>query len=223
MPMGITGAPTAFCDVLAARLHDLLVTYFMELFMDDGGCAADMFRELMDKLTITFTQFRECGFSVAPGKMKFCMSETEFVGGTIGKEGVKPDLTKLMAIVDWPKPANMMGLTSFLGLTGFYRTFIRAYAKREGPLRDLLIKVPLNNVHSKTAYCKAMTDFQFNQHWTQIHTNAFLDLKAAITARPVLQAPRYDGSIFVVTSDGCIEGFTAVLSQCIRMQTPNRK
>jgi hypothetical protein len=49
---GITGAPTAFCDILAARLHDLLVTYFMELFMDDGGCVADMFREMMDKLTL---------------------------------------------------------------------------------------------------------------------------------------------------------------------------
>jgi hypothetical protein len=213
MPMGITGAPTAFCEVLAARLHDLLVMYFMELFMDDGGCAADTFRDMVDKLAIIFTRFRECGFSIAPGKTKFCVSETEFTGGTIGQGGVKLDLTKLTAIVNWPRPANTMGLMSFLGLTGFYRSLIKAYAKREGPLRDLLLKVPLNNLYSKTAYRKAMTDFQLDQYWTREHTDTFLDLKAAITARPVLQAPRYDGSIFIVTSDGCIEGFVAVLSQ----------
>ncbi|KAG2352392.1 hypothetical protein BDR07DRAFT_1437863 [Suillus spraguei] len=30
---------------------------------------------------------------------------------------------------------------------------------------------------------------------------------------PILQAPRYDGSNFIVTSDGYAEGFAAVLSQ----------
>ncbi|KAG2059288.1 DNA/RNA polymerase, partial [Suillus hirtellus] len=124
MPMGITGAPTAFCEVLSARLHDFLVMYFMELFMDNGGCAADTFRDMMDKLTIIFNRFRECGFSIAPGKTKFCVSETEFVGGTVGQEGVKPDLTKLTVIVNWPRPANTMGSTLFLGLTGFYRSLI---------------------------------------------------------------------------------------------------
>jgi hypothetical protein len=192
----------------------------MELFMDNGGCAADTFRDMMDKLAIIFTQFRECGFSIAPGKTKFCVSETEFTGGTMGQGGVKLDLTKLTAIVNWLRPANAMGLMSFLGLTGFYRSLIKAYAKREGPLQDLLLKVPLNNPYSKTAYCKAMTDFQLDQYWTREHTDAFLDLKAAITARPVLQAPRYDGSIFIVTSDGCIEGFVVVLSQRVKVQTP---
>ncbi|KAG2059287.1 hypothetical protein BDR06DRAFT_852957, partial [Suillus hirtellus] len=64
---------------------------------------------------------------------------------------------------------------------------------------------------------------QLDQYWTEEHTNTFLDLKAAITARPVLQAPRYDSSIFIVTSDGCIEGFAAVLSQRVKVQTPTGK
>jgi hypothetical protein len=65
-----------------------------------------------------------------------------------------------------------------------------------------------------------MSNFKLSTIWTQEHTKAFLDLKMAITSRPVLQAPRYDGSHFIVTSDGCIEGFSAVLSQRIKMQTP---
>jgi hypothetical protein len=65
-----------------------------------------------------------------------------------------------------------------------------------------------------------MSNFKLSNIWKQEHTKAFLDLKTAITSRPVLQAPRYDGSHFIVTSDGCIEGFAAVLSQRVKMQTP---
>ncbi|KAG2063865.1 hypothetical protein BDR04DRAFT_970105, partial [Suillus decipiens] len=54
--------------------------------------------------------------------------------------------------------------------------------------------------------------------WTTNHTAAFLDLKTDLVSRPILQAPRYDGSNFVVTSDGCQEGFAAVLSQRVRKQ-----
>jgi hypothetical protein len=60
MPMGITGAPTVFCDTLAERLHDLLISHYMELFMDDGGCAANTFRDMMNKLIMLFKRFREC-------------------------------------------------------------------------------------------------------------------------------------------------------------------
>lgn len=39
MPMGITGVPTIFCNTLAERLYEFLISYYMELFMDDGACA----------------------------------------------------------------------------------------------------------------------------------------------------------------------------------------
>jgi len=129
MPMGITGAPTAFCDALAERLHDFLIMHYMELFMDDGGCATSTFKEMINKLTNLFQRFRECKFSITPSKTKLCMSETKFAGGMIGRDGVKPDLTKLTATVDWKQPQDTQNLASFLGLTGFYCTLINVYAK----------------------------------------------------------------------------------------------
>jgi hypothetical protein len=51
----------------------------------------------------------------------------------------------------------------------------------------------------------------------------FLDLKAALVSWPILQAPQYDGSPFMITSDGCQEGLAAVLSQCTRIQKPSGK
>jgi hypothetical protein len=49
--------------------------------------------------------------------------------------------------------------------------------------------------------------------WTPELNDAFLNLKLALTSEPVLRSPRYDGTPFVVTSDGCMTGFAGVLSQ----------
>jgi hypothetical protein len=51
MPMGLTGAPSTFADMTATHLHDLIADGTMELFVDDGACAADTFDEMLEKLT----------------------------------------------------------------------------------------------------------------------------------------------------------------------------
>ncbi|KAG2749753.1 hypothetical protein P692DRAFT_201674714, partial [Suillus brevipes Sb2] len=66
-----------------------------------------------------------------------------------------------------------------------------------------------------------LRSFKLQDLWEETHTKAFLDLKAALVSKPILQAPKYDGSNFVVTSDGCAEGFAAVLSQRNRTQNPS--
>jgi hypothetical protein len=63
-----------------------------------------------------------------------------------------------------------------------------------------------------------MSSFKLEPHWKQEHTKAFLDLKITITSRLVLHAPKYNGLHFVITTNGCIEGFAAVLSQQARTQ-----
>ncbi|KAG2748792.1 hypothetical protein P692DRAFT_20643977, partial [Suillus brevipes Sb2] len=68
-----------------------------------------------------------------------------------------------------------------------------------------------------------LRNFKLQGLWEEKHTKALLDLKAALVSKPILQAPKYDGSNFVVTSDGCAEGFAAVLSQRTRTQSPSGK
>jgi hypothetical protein len=77
--------------------------------------------------------------------------------------------------------------------------------------------------YTKNTYRRILQDFKLADRWTEEHTKAFLDLKAALVLHPILQAPRYDGSPFVVTSDGCQEGLAAVLSQWTRIQKPSGK
>ena len=161
--------------------------------------------------------------SLSPLKCWLFMTETTFAGATVGLHGVQPDLAKLSAIVNWKQPDNALNLLLFLGLTGHFCDLIKGYSKIEGPLRDLIKQVDVPKPISKTTYWRAMTNHKLTNRWEQKHTEAFLDLKVALTRQPALHAPWYDGTPFIVTTDGCQEGFGAVLMQRVKTQTPNGK
>lgn len=124
-------------------MHDLLVDGTIELFVDDGGSAANTFEEMMHKLTKIFMCICDRGLSLSASKCEFFMTEIVFTGTTVGPKGVQPDLKKLTAIVNWKIPKNATALAGFLGLTGWFRDLIKGYAKKEQPLWDLLREVEL--------------------------------------------------------------------------------
>ncbi|KAE9387339.1 hypothetical protein BT96DRAFT_786889, partial [Gymnopus androsaceus JB14] len=57
--------------------------------------------------------------------------------------------------------------------------------------------------------------------WGEKHTQAFLKLKELMVSEPLLRSPRWDGSHFIVTTDGCKEGFAGVLAQRFTTQLEN--
>jgi hypothetical protein len=223
MPFGLTGAPSTFGNMTAKNMYDLLAAEIMELFVDDGGAAADTFEEMMDKLTKIFTRVREKNMSLSASKCEFFMTEMTFAGATVGPKGVQPDLKKLTAIVNWKTPENATALAGFLGLTGWFRDLIAGYAKKEQPLRDLLRDVDIPDKCSKTVYRRIMTNYSLKDKWTDKHTKAFLNLKAEMTAEPVLRSPRWDGTPFIITTDGSQDAFGAVLTQRFEYTLPSGK
>ena len=60
------------------------------------------------------------------------------MGHIISKEIVKMDGKKVQVILDWPAPNKILELRSFLGLTNYYRKFVKDYSKKVTPLTDLL-------------------------------------------------------------------------------------
>jgi len=57
----------------------------------------------------------------------------KYLGHVISKIGVEMDQDKLAAIHQWPLPKNLKALRGFLGLTRYYRRFIRDYGKVAKP------------------------------------------------------------------------------------------
>ena len=151
------------------------------------------------------------------------MASMVFAGASVGPKGVQPDLSKLTAIVNWKIPEDTLALVGFLGLTGWLRDLISGYAKEEQPLCDLLREVDMLEKHTKMVYHQVMANHKLKDRWKDKHTRAFIALKTAMTSEPVLKGPKWDGTPFIVTTDGCKDAFGAVLTQRFETVLPSGK
>ena len=223
MPFGVTGGPSEFRHITAERFHDLVAKSVLELFVDDGGITMDSFEEGIKKLKTLLEHVRREKMSLSLGKLKLFMSEAVFAGARVGVEGVSPDPAKLTAIVNWPIPANVSHLEGFLGLTSYFQDLTKGYAQLEAPLHNILRQVPIPAGTKKHAYQRIMKGFKRNEIWNQSHMETFLSLKAHLISEPILSAPRYDGTPFILTMDGCKDAFAGVLAQEITMMLSGGK
>ncbi|KOM31241.1 hypothetical protein LR48_Vigan01g079600 [Vigna angularis] len=78
------------------------------------------------------------------------------------------DQEKIEGVIAWEEPKTLKALRGFLGLTGYYRRFIRDYGKIAKPLTEMLKKG--------------------NFVWTEAAREAMGRLKIAVTTAPVLAA-----------------------------------
>lgn len=118
-----------------------------------------------------------------------------YLGHLITVDGVIPDPRKIDAVKNFPIPKTRKNIKQFLGLTGYYRRFIRDFAKTAKPLNQLLKKeVPFK--------------------WTSEQQNAFESLRDRIRSQPILQYPDFKKP-FLVTTDASNYAIGAVLSQGI--------
>jgi hypothetical protein len=109
----------------------------VELFTDDGGIVGDDFTEKMVTLCTVLEQIRREDLSLSPQKISLFMQEVVFAGEQVRKQGIRPDLAKLTAVVNWPQPQDLLNLNLFTCLTGYFRSLIKDYAIKAQPLMDL--------------------------------------------------------------------------------------
>ena len=98
-------------------------------------------------------RLQDAGLTLKLRKCQFGMAHCVYLGH-VGSGVVKPEGTKLDAVSSFPKPETKKELC-FLGLTGYYRRFIKDFASTVAPLSDLTHKNAPSNVEWTPAYEKA--------------------------------------------------------------------
>jgi hypothetical protein len=165
---------------------------FVLVFLDDILIYSKNLAEHVQHLNQVLAVIRAHKLYLKASKCSFAQHSLEYLGHIISAQGVSTDPSKIEAMIHWPTPTNFTELRGFLGLTGYYRKFVKHYGILAKPLTNLL----------------RLKTFD----WSPSAQVAFEDLKIAMTRAPVLTLPNFQQP-FTVETDACQDGLGAVLMQ----------
>ena len=128
-----------------------------------------------------------------PAKCVFARTELIFLGHKVTGSGVKPDPSRISAIIDMPIPLTVKELQRFMGMVNYLGKFLPSLSKVSEPLQKLLEKDAIWSLEKP----------QFE---------AIKKLKELVTSSPVLKF--FDNNLPTrVSSDASKRGLGAVLEQ----------
>lgn len=193
MPFGLKNAPATFQRMMNHVLREY-INKICVVYLDDILIFSTSIQEHIDSIDKIFKKLREANLKIQVDKCKFFSKETEYLGHVLTNEGIKPNNKKIEIIKNLNIPKTKKEIKSFIGLTGYYRKFIKDYAKVVQPMTFCLKKTSIIDIHNSK------------------YVDAFNKLKLLITEHPVLQYPNFNKK-FVLTTDASQYALGAVLSQ----------
>jgi hypothetical protein len=165
----------------------------VEVFMDDFSVYGKTFMDCSANLDKVLTRCAEVDLVLNWEKCHFMVKQGIVLGHVISERGIKVDKAKVETIEKLPPPTDVKSLSSFLGLAGFYRRFIKDFSKITKPLTHLLQKDVAFDFDEK---CLA----------------AFRTLKSSLVSAPIIQHPDWSQP-FEIMCDASDYAVGAILGQ----------
>ena len=198
MPFGLLNAPATFQRLMDIVLAGLKWKCCL-VYLDDIIVYSPTFEQHIQDLHSVFRALAEANLTLKFSKCYFCRREIEFLGHLITPGGIKPDPAIIATIAQFTRPSTIKAVQAFLGLTGYYRRFIKNYAKIAEPLLKLL---------RSPSPTKSNHPIEWNANCTQ----AFNTLKERLVSPPIMQSPNFSFP-FTLELDVCEYGIGCVLTQ----------
>lgn len=192
---GLKCAPMTFQRFMNEVLQNL---DFAICYLDDVLIFSDNEDEHIKHVQIVLERLHKYGLNINASKSLYAQKRISFLGHEITSDGIRPLDQKVQAIINYPKPQNLMHLRKFLGLLNFYRRFVKNAADLLAPLTDLLKGSKLKNDRTLIK-------------WTDDLTQSFEQSKQALSTATLLSFPSKDGDL-ILHSDASNIAIGATLS-----------
>jgi len=193
MPFGLSNAPATYQRLMDQTLADGRKEGYCCVYLDDVLIFSDSFEAHCVHLRKCFQKMYNAGLLLKSKKCTFFDSQCEYLGHVVGNGKITMMEKKIRKVINFPEPQNIREVMSFLGVTGYYRKFVKDFAK---------IANPLNLLTHKGA------DFV----WTPACAAAFETLKRVFNESVPLQMPDYTKP-FIIDTDASDIAIGAVLGQ----------
>lgn len=143
--------------------------------MDDELIATETWEEHMIALKAVLQRIQEANLVAKPSKCYVGYSELPYLGHEVGRGKCWPEADKVKKVRKATTPTTKKELRSFLGLTGFYRSYLESYSSIAIPLTDMTKK-----------------DHPEKLSWNGESRKSFEALKEGICKKPVLCIPDHE-------------------------------
>ena len=206
LPFGLKVSSSCFQKCMENVLGDLLYKHAV-VYIDDFLLLGKTFDDHCTSLDRVLNRIKHSGLKLKPEKCSLFKEKLVYLGYEISSEGIRSDPSKLEVIRNWQIPTSTTDLKKFLGVLGYFRKSMDAFAQHAAPLTSLLKgKLVRKGKHRKFKY----VDFV----WGEEHTNAFNKLKEIFLENVCLAYPDYNKE-FMLFTDASLKGIGSVLTQKI--------
>src|SRR5208282_6309307 len=136
-PFGLCNAGATFQRVidmvLAGLSFDVCLAY-----IDDVIIFSKSIDDHFVRLRLVLERLRGAGLKLKPSKCFLLQKSVGFLGHVVSAEGVAAHPDKTKAVAEWLVPTCVRDVRAWLGLTGYYRRYVKNYACVAAPLTSAL-------------------------------------------------------------------------------------
>ena len=139
LTFGLTNTPPNFQRLMNKVLHGLDWKICL-IYIDDIIIFSSTVQEHLHRLAVVFSRLHEANLKLKPSKCTFASHTVDFLGFVVSSDGISPNPDKIEAIRSFPLPTSVKELHSFLGLSNYYRHFVKGFSQIASPLNRLTCK-----------------------------------------------------------------------------------
>ena len=128
MFFGMTNLLAIFQIMMNEILRNLVNEGKVVAFIDNMLVETETKKEYNKIVEEILRRLEENNLYIKPEKYMWKVRKIGFLGVTIGSDGIEMEKEKVDRVLSWLEPKNIKDVRKFLGLTNYYRRFIKDFA-----------------------------------------------------------------------------------------------